>query len=299
MNILKRIYKELTSLHWEIGFLDNSYESIVRGDALKLKLVTHDYPDSWFADPFILDVSDDEIVVFVEEVTKKCKKGTIAKLVIDRKTLHVTSKKTILERTGHLSFPVIVRHKGSIYVYPENSEDGSLNLYKYNPDDDSMTLVHELCDRPLTDAIITDYFGKLKLFTTDIDAPNGYKLDQYDWNEASRKFEYSTSVLFEEHIARMAGKFFVVDGKLYRPAQESNTNYGHGMSIQETTFENGKWFFKEVRRIVSPHPILTQSCHTLNSYKDVMVVDVLGKRYPKVDCVITKMVLIIKKLLKR
>lgn len=32
MNALRKLYKELTSLHWEIGFLDNTFEGIVRGD---------------------------------------------------------------------------------------------------------------------------------------------------------------------------------------------------------------------------------------------------------------------------
>ena len=51
MNALRKLYKELTSLHWEIGFLDNTFEGIVRGDKLKLTLVTHNFPNSWFADP--------------------------------------------------------------------------------------------------------------------------------------------------------------------------------------------------------------------------------------------------------
>lgn len=43
------------------------------------------------------------------------------------------------------------------------------------------------------------------------------------------------------------------------------------------TFEDGKWMFKEVKRMISSHLILRQSFHTLNSYKKVIVVDVLGK----------------------
>ena len=106
MNLIRKIYKELTSVHWEIGFLDNTLEGIVNGEELKLTLVTHNYPNSWFADPFILEVTDDIIIVLVEEVTKKIRKGRITKLVIDRRTNHVVEKKIILERSGHLSFPI-------------------------------------------------------------------------------------------------------------------------------------------------------------------------------------------------
>lgn len=299
MQKIKSLYKELTSLHWEIGFLDNTYEGIVNGDELKLNLVTHDFPNSWFADPFILDVTDDTIIVLVEEVTKKISKGRISKLVIDKRTNHVVEKKIILERPGHLSFPIIYRRDGKIFVYPENSEDGTLNIYEYNPVDDSMTLVYELSDRPLTDAVYTDLFAKHQLFTTEAEYANGLQLDQYEWNDEQQKFVYVTSHTFSENIARMAGNFFTVNGKVYRPAQESNTNYGHGISLQETTFEDGKWIFKEVRRMTSPHPILNQSFHTLNSYKKVIVVDVLGKRHPVASKIISMLVILLKKCLKR
>ena len=280
MNPIRKIYRELMSYHWEIGFLGNTLEGIVNGDELNLMVVTHDYPDSWFADPFILDVTDDTILVLVEEVTRQDRKGRITKLVIDRKSNHVIEKKVILERPGHLSFPIIYRTDGKIYIYPENSADGSLNIYEYNPQDDSLKLVHELSDRPLTDAVFTDLFGKPQLFTTEAAYANGFQLDQYEWNEELKKFIFVTSTTFTEHIARMAGYFFTVNGKVYRPAQESNSNYGHGISIQETSFKNGRWEFKEVRRMTSPHPVLSQSFHTLNTYKGVIVVDVLGKRHP-------------------
>lgn len=295
MNIIKRIYKELTSLHWEIGFLDNSLEGIVNGDELKLSLVTHDYPNSWFADPFILDVTDDVIIVLVEEVTKTIRKGRISKLVIDCKTNHVVEKKIILERPGHLSFPIIYRKDDKIYIYPENSEDGVLNIYEYSIQDDSLTLIHELSDRPLTDAVFTDLFGKPQLFTTEATYANGFQLDQYEWDNDQRKFVLATSHTFSEHIARMAGNFFSVNGKVYRPAQESNTNYGHGISIQETSFKAGKWVFNEVRRMTSPHPSLSQAFHTLNSYKEIVVVDVLGKRYPLANRLVSMLLYPIRK----
>ena len=298
MNALRKLYKELTSLHWEIGFLDNTFEGIVRGDKLKLTLVTHNFPNSWFADPFILDVTDDTIIVLVEEMTKKISKGRISKLVIDRRNNYVIEKKVILERPGHLSFPIIYRKDDKIYVYPENSEDGVLNIYEYNPINDDMTLIHELSDKPLTDAVFTDLFGKPQLFTTKAEYANGFQLDQYEWSDTKQQFVYVTSSIFPERIARMAGYFFKVNGKVYRPAQESNTNYGHAISLQETSFVDGKWVFREVRRMTSPHFELSQSFHTLNSYKGVIVVDVLGKRYPLASKMVNVAAVLAKRILK-
>ena len=72
MNALRKLYKELTSLHWEIGFLDNTFEGIVRGDKLKLTLVTHNFPNSWFADPLeIFFVTSSTNTMIVSSVTSR------------------------------------------------------------------------------------------------------------------------------------------------------------------------------------------------------------------------------------
>ena len=80
----------------------------------------------------------------------------------------------ILERSGHLSFPIIYRKDDKIYVYPENSEDGVLNIYEYNPINDDMTLIHELfgqtinrCQKPTEICL-----GNSSLFTTQAEYAN-------------------------------------------------------------------------------------------------------------------------------
>ena len=46
---------------YNIGFVDNTYEDIISGKPLSVKWMAHSYKDSWFADPFILDVTDTQI----------------------------------------------------------------------------------------------------------------------------------------------------------------------------------------------------------------------------------------------
>ena len=83
--------------------------------------------DRWFADPFILDVTDEHIYVLVEELEHTTDKGRIAKLTIDRSTYDVLEVKIILELPEHLSFPAIYRDGNDIYI------SGELGLrQKYN-----------------------------------------------------------------------------------------------------------------------------------------------------------------------
>lgn len=50
--------------------------------------------------------------------------------------------------------------------------------------------------------------------------------------------------------------------------------------------------------MASPHLELSQSFHTLNSYKGVIVVDVLGKRYPLASKMVNVAAALAKRILK-
>ena len=52
---------------WNIGFVENTLDGVINGEPLKIKWLNHECKDRWFADPFILDVTDDKIYVLVEE----------------------------------------------------------------------------------------------------------------------------------------------------------------------------------------------------------------------------------------
>ena len=77
----------------------------------------------------------------------------------------------------------------------------------------------------------------------------------------------------------MAGNFFMVEGEVYRPSQVCIKSYGDAVSIQKVSFDNGKWAFKEIRRIYSPSKKYQLGFHTFNLYKETIVVDALGYKY--------------------
>ena len=67
MFFLKKIYRKFTNWRWEIGFVDNSFTGLVNGEPLKVHWVELPFRDRWFADPYILDYNDEEIIVLGEE----------------------------------------------------------------------------------------------------------------------------------------------------------------------------------------------------------------------------------------
>lgn len=267
---------------WRIGIVENSLEGIVNGEELRVQWPSNPFHDRWFADPFVLSVDGDEVTLLVEDYRYAEGQGRISRIIVDRKRGAIVSCKTIL-RGGHYSFPAILREDGKVYLYPEQSRQGKLELFEYCPETETCEYVQTLSEEPLTDAII--YKGVV--YSTRLPEPNGKRLltkptpnpalrRQVPLNapssrlalkgRASSNIEPETlnqpkTIVFDECIARNAGDFFEVNGVTYRPAQECNRWYGNGLSIQK--YEDGA--FTEVRRI--------PGMHTLNSFQGVTVVD--------------------------
>jgi len=262
---------------WAIGLIETPLEEILRGAEPTVRWIADPHRRRrWFADPFVLDADDATVTLLAEEMYKPrgVKLGRISRVVVDRRTMTITEVTPLLELPTHLSFPAYYRADGEVFVYPENSEAGNLTLYHYTPD--ALTPVATLCDEPVADAIITHAFGEPVLFATRRPNVNGNRLCIY--RREGERFVMSEEITFGENTARMAGNFFSIGGKVYRPAQECNEQYGHAVVLQEVTHDGGEWQFGELRRLYSTHPTLTVGSHTFNYHPQsgLIATDALG-----------------------
>lgn len=273
---LRTFVKGLTSECWNIGFINNSLESILRGDTISVSWLKHTNKDRWFADPFILNVTEDEIIVLVEEFYKPIQRGRLARLLIDKKTTTLKQFDVILELDTHLSFPIIERKGEDVYIYPENGESGCLTIYRYDDNLRKCEKGRVISNEALADSVKLKYKGNNYLFATPTNNPNGNTLRVYSLNGQNGMYEAFKEYSFIENTARMAGDFFMFKEKLYRPAQECNVQYGHAVVLQEIVYKDGEWAFEEKRRLYSVHPNLNIGMHTFNVYGGVMVTDALG-----------------------
>lgn len=276
-----QIIESVKATKYNIGFVDEPLRSVIDGVPIHIHWLKHSYTDRWFADPFILDFNDEEIIVLVEEWYDPILRGRISRLVVDRKTYELKSLKVVLDEGTHLSFPAIERVGRDVYIHPENSVIGKLENYKYNEKEDRFEKVGLLCNQPLTDSAIIEWQGKRMMFSTKLPDANGKELGIYQWDEKKHLFELKENYYFTDNISRMAGNIFQLDGKWYRPAQVCIKSYGDAVSLQEIVCDNGQWSFHEVRRIYSPHPDFELGFHTFNVCHDMIVVDALGYRKPR------------------
>uniref|UniRef100_UPI0040566755 glucosamine inositolphosphorylceramide transferase family protein n=1 Tax=Alistipes sp. TaxID=1872444 RepID=UPI0040566755 len=282
MKILN-FFKQLHNNRWNIGFIECQQEKDIDIKPENIKWLKHDYKDRWFADPFILEISDKEIVVLVEEFCYKLKRGRIAKLTIDKKSYQLLSMKIILDLETHLSFPYIYTYQGTTYVLPENSQSGSSSIYRYEWEKGELHKVKEIAAIPLIDAIIYDN----KLLATLPPNQNGIELKIYEFDQHNMTvLKLIKTVYFNQNYARNAGAVLNWAGDLFRPAQDCTNGYGKGVILQNISAD----FSISSTPHISLYPnsfLYNLGLHTFNLKNNLIVVDGRGYRYPIVGRILT------------
>lgn len=278
MDLLRKIQY---SQFWNIGFCEQTPEDLVRDKRLKeVRWLKHSYRDRWFADPFILKVTNEEIIVFVEECPVENPKGIICELVIDRRTMRLKERYVLLELDTHLSYPAIIRHKGKVYVYPENGASGKLNIYEYNSE--KHLLVNPVCilNEAVADATIVEQNGCCYMSATKFPKTQrgAYLFVSESLFGPFRQVEaepYQTN----KACSRQGGNWFEAYGSIYRPAQNCKVRYGGGLSIMYSDLR-GAISEKQICQLGAVKGRYSLGLHTLNFNDGLCVIDGYGYYYP-------------------
>ena len=277
MKFLKKYYNDQ---NWNIGFLQMTPEELLEKRTLgRISWMKHPFKDRFFADPFILKLTDSDITILVEECEFDKNKGCISELVVDLKTMELLERKIVLELDTHLSYPAIYFEGGHIYVYPENGESGSLNLYEYDPQKRRLFFVKTIINDNLYDSTIYKLKDSSVLFATKW--PNTqkdlylYKSEKYDGNY----IELGCSVLGLQN-SRPAGNLFSLNEKLYRPAQNCLKRYGSGIEIMEIQQLLNNYSEKKIFSIKPSSFKYNLGLHTINFKDGWCVIDGYGYLYP-------------------
>lgn len=281
---------------WELAYGSTPADIASGKNILKeMHEIKNPYRSKWFADPFILDVTDNEIELLVEEFDDCVKRGRIAKIRIDRQTDTITDCKIVLDLKTHLSFPVIYRIDGNIYVHPENSASGSSYIYKYDKATEMLVEAELMLDEPVTDAIIKKINNEYYMFATKLPEPNGNIMHIYKSDSFVGGYKEVYSIQYKDYHARMGGDFIINNGKNYRIAQDCNGAYGKGLIIESFELKTEEFSGKTVKEIYMPFFSKYEGIHTYNTYGDYYIVDLKKYDYP----LIHKFVTCIKRIIKR
>ena len=231
--------------------MEDKVQCVILNDLQNIHWMKHQYSDRWFADPFILNVDEENIILLVEEFCYSFSKGRIAKLVVSRKDYILKEMKIVLEEP-----------------------------YEYDLLTDSMIKNNDLSHLPLTDATVLHWNDTNYILSTKLPFPNDKDLYlfNFDYEKMVIDDKPVKKVKFGGKVARNAGEVFVVDGQYYRPAQDCNKNYGNGIVIQRIESVGERFLFSEVKTFFSTNKKMDLGYHTFNMYKGLIVVDGHGHR---------------------
>lgn len=193
MLLFDRIRKYCLSSAWNIGFVEDKVQCVILNDLQNIHWMKHQYSDRWFADPFILNVDEENIILLVEEFCYSFSKGRIAKLVVSRKDYILKEMKIVLEEPWHLSFPFILRKNDKIYIIPESCKAAVTAVYEYDLLTDSMIKNNDLSHLPLTDATVLHWNDTNYILSTKLPFPNDK--DLYLFN-----FDYEKMVIDDKPV---------------------------------------------------------------------------------------------------
>lgn len=276
MSIFRKIKETLVHYSWELAYFDYDKKIFTQGlDFRKIHIVKNPYKNKWFADPFILRDTDDDLTLLVEEFDYDVNCGRIAQIVIDKRNDTIVCCNIILDLPTHLSFPVIYRIDDKVIVHPENSASGASFMYEY--DESSKKLINpiKVLDEPVTDAIIIKEVDKFKMFATRLPEPNGCNLRTYISKDFTGPYSSCAVDEYPHCRARMAGQFIINEGKNIRPAQDCDGAYGKAVIFYDDHTELGE---------IRPTTCKYAGVHTFNKLNNTCIIDIKRFDYPLFVC---------------
>lgn len=268
----KQIFKYIHR-HWNIAIADIDTELNFQN----IKWMKHEYNDRWFADPFIIDETSDTLIILAEEYMRDDRKARLAKLIVTKDDCKLMKNETILNLDTHLSFPNFIEIEGKTYVYPENGRSGKTNYYEFGI---PLKLVGELSPLPLADAVIQEIGNNYYLFFTLGSECNGNRLLVHVANNPFGPYKPKQEIVFEDNIARRAGRMFKFGNRLISPAQICNNSYGEGVCLQEVVLDDDYLKFQELQRFYPTSKEYPSGLHTFNVYGNHVVIDGYRFRHP-------------------
>lgn len=267
--------------HWNIGILNFPIREIFQKE----------FKISWFkvgnnlkfkADPFGLEIGGKKFVIF-EEYLQMEKRGVIAIAPLESSqdsSMNIGESKIILDDNKHLSYPFIINHENRIFLICESYKSKKLSLYEIDKKELTAIKIRDIfVDKKIIDPSIIFYQDKFWLF---------YSINSEENSDLYMAFANSLFDEFKQHpknpvkvdvsSARSAGTPFILDGKIYRPAQNCTKTYGGSIVINRITELSEENFSEEFEKEIKPdlYNEYKEGFHTLSECGDLTLID--GKK---------------------
>lgn len=255
--------------HWRIAYraADNRDAVILDWERQRFRLLD-DPPGRFLADPFPFEHGGRRCIFF-EDFAYATGKGVIGLVEIAADGT-ASPPRTVLERPGHLSYPMILEHGGGIYMLPESGSARCIQLFRASAFPDRWVPDRVLvADVVAGDATIVRHADRWWLFAT-LSEGAGSSWDQLCLFHAPDLFgpwvaHGGNPVLTDAGAARPAGAMWHTNGVLMRVAQDCRTGYGDGLALcRVDRLDPDGYRQTVVGRLGPPRRSAADGTHTLN-----------------------------------
>jgi hypothetical protein len=241
--------------------------------------------DRFWSDPHIIHKGG-KYYIFIEELLYKTYKGKICLIVMDEQG-NYSQPKTIIERPYHLSYPFVFEWRGEYYLIPESWANKTIEVYKCTRFPDQWQFYKNLMENiQAVDATLFSYQGKWWLFANvmEIDGvlPNDELCLFYADNPLSSQWAAhpANPIVSDTTRARPAGRLFMRNGRILRPAQDCSKTYGYGIRINQIVRLNEQEYEeKEVEAIEPDWEKDIKAVHIFNRENRLTMIDARIKRF--------------------
>lgn len=266
---------------WSIGIVDRPIGSFLTSSSLSDVEWLTPTPAEQRAGPFAADpfglVSTDGVEVLYERFDLDRWVGRI-----ERRAWSVRAgwgePLRILPSDHHRSYPYAFHAEGAVWCTPEEASARGVTLYRASaaagPWEPQATLISGFA---ALDPTITRWDGRWWLWCTD--AERGPQTDLHLWWAPELLGPWMAHreqpVKVDIRSARPAGTPFVLDGHLFRPAQDSSTTYGGRVAICRIDEMDERRYSESVVAVVEPDRAgpFPHGLHTLSAVGDRTLVD--------------------------
>lgn len=272
------VYRSLyRAPHWRVGW------RLIEGTGL---LLADDDVASWqnladdgfhfYADPFPFE-HEGKLYLFVEDFDHRTGKGVIS-VVEFGDSGPLGSPRPVLSHDVHLSYPFVLEHDGQIWMIPETSNAGTVELYRAVSFPDSWEQETVLL-KDLQASDVTPFFHDGRWWMTATVRDGGSFSDSlHIWSAPDLRGPWlphaHNPVLVDIASARPAGRVVAIGGKLLRPVQDCRAGYGASLRIAEVTrLDDGGFEQKLLGHFTPSRYWQGRRLHTLNKAGRLETID--------------------------
>ncbi|MBV8370064.1 MAG: hypothetical protein JO036_14220 [Candidatus Eremiobacteraeota bacterium] len=217
---------------WNVGFVDGGPRALLAEGPLRVRWLPAPDRNAFIADPFVV-ARNGVRAVFVETIGFADERGRIEALVLDEND-RVVRRERAIDGATHLSYPYPLEIDGELYLVPENSAGNEVALYRCVRFPDRWE--REAALFAGFDGVDTTLFrhdGRWWAFCTRWS--HGSTLALFAFHAETPRGRWTphalNPIVVDVASARPAGQPFLVDGTLYRPAQDCSQTYGGALAI--------------------------------------------------------------------